>query len=62
MNTFKGQDNDAIANLCAHNNCTVVIVPHNLTNKFQPLRLISLLNVLLVKSTANGLQSKPQTS
>ena len=25
--------------VCAENNCDVVIVPHNLTNKFQPLDL-----------------------
>ena len=31
MDIFKGQDN-AIANLCADNNDTVVIVPNNLTN------------------------------
>ena len=30
MDTFKGQDNDEVAKICR-------IVPHNLTNKFQPL-------------------------
>ena len=39
MDTFKGQDNDTLKKLCAENNCDVVIVPHNLTNKFQPLDL-----------------------
>ena len=39
MGTFKGQDNDALKKLCAENNCDVVIIPHNLTNKFQPLDL-----------------------
>lgn len=39
MDTFKGQDNDAIKELCAKNNCELVIVPHNLTNKFQSLGL-----------------------
>ena len=34
--TFKGKYN-AIANLRAGNNCAVVIVSNNLTNKFQPL-------------------------
>ena len=38
MGTFKGQDNDTLKKLCAENNCDV-IVPHNLTNKFQPLDL-----------------------
>ena len=37
MDTFKGQDNDTLRELCSENNCEVVIVPHNLTNKFQPL-------------------------
>ena len=37
MDTFKGQDNDEMKRLCAKNNCELVIVPHNLTNKFQPL-------------------------
>ena len=39
MGTFKGQDNDTMKKLCAENNCNVVIVPHNLTNKLQPLDL-----------------------
>ena len=37
MDTFKGQDNDRLRELCYENYCEVVIVPHNLTNKFQPL-------------------------
>ena len=39
MDSFKGQDNDTMKKLCAENNCDVVIVPHNLTNKIQPLDL-----------------------
>ena len=39
MDTFKGQDNDILKKKCAENNCDVAIVPHNLTNKFQPLDL-----------------------
>lgn len=39
MDTFKGQDNEDIAKLCKKNHCLLVIVPHNLTNKFQPLDL-----------------------
>ena len=39
MDIFKGQDNHTLKKLCAENNCDVVIVPHNLTNKFQPLDL-----------------------
>ena len=37
MDTFKGQDNDIVLKLCKKHLCQVVIVPHNLTNKFQPL-------------------------
>ena len=37
MDTFKGQDNADIKELCLKNGCELVIVPHNLTNKFQPL-------------------------
>ena len=36
MDTFNGQDNEEIISLCWENNCELVIVPHNLTNKFQP--------------------------
>ena len=35
--TFKGQDNHRLRELRSENYCEVVIVPHNLTNKFQPL-------------------------
>ena len=35
--TFKGEDNNVLKELCEKNFCEVVIVPHNLTNKFQPL-------------------------
>ena len=37
MDTFKGQDNAEIKALCLKDDCNMVIVPHNLTNKFQPL-------------------------
>ena len=37
LDTFKGQDNDRLRELCSENYCEVAIVPHNLTNKFQPL-------------------------
>ena len=37
MDNFKGQDNDVILDLCERHMCQVVIVPHNLTNHFQPL-------------------------
>ena len=37
MDTFKRQDNDEIRKFCAKNSSEIVIIPHNLTNKFQPL-------------------------
>ena len=37
MDTLKGQDNKEMKRLYAKNNCELIIVPHNLTNKFQPL-------------------------
>ena len=37
MDTFKSQDNADIKKLCLKNDCELVILPHNLTNKFQPL-------------------------
>ena len=36
IDTIKGQDNDILKELCDETFCKVVIVPHNLTNKFQP--------------------------
>ena len=35
--TFKGQDNNVILDLCEKHMCQVFIVPHNLTNKFLAL-------------------------
>ena len=37
VDTFKGQGNEEMKRLCAKNNCDLIIIPHNLTNKFQPL-------------------------
>ena len=37
MDTFKGHDNNILKNLFSENNCEVLIVPHNLNNKFQRL-------------------------
>ena len=37
MNIYKWQDNDDFRELSVKNNCEIVIVPHNLTNEFQPL-------------------------
>ena len=39
MDTFKGQDNEEVAKLCRENNCVLTIVPHDLTNRFQPLNV-----------------------
>lgn len=40
IDTFKEQDNDAITDLFTDNNYVIVIVSHNLTNKFQPLEIM----------------------
>ena len=37
MDSFKGQDNDRLRELCSENYCEDVTVRHNLTNKFHPL-------------------------
>ena len=37
IDTFKGQDDDERRKICAKNSCEIVIIHHNLTNKFQPL-------------------------
>ena len=37
IDTFKGQGNDEAAKLCRRNNYALIVVPHNLTNKFQSL-------------------------
>ena len=42
MDTFKEQDNDEVKALCKENGCELFIVPHNLTNKSQPLDISSL--------------------
>ena len=41
MDTFKGQDNSILKKFCSKSRCEIVIVPHNLTNNFQPLDLSS---------------------
>ena len=37
MDTFTGQENAEMKELCSKNECELVIVQRNLTNKFQPL-------------------------
>ena len=37
MDAFNRQDTDGILDLCGKHMCQIVIVPHNLTNKFQLL-------------------------
>ena len=37
MDTFTGQENAEMKELCSKNECELVIVQCNLTNKFQPL-------------------------
>ena len=37
IDTFKRKDSDEMRRFCAKNSCEIVIIFHNLTNKFQPL-------------------------
>ena len=37
---IKGQDNDVVPDLCRKHFCQVIIVPHNLTNRFEPFDII----------------------
>ena len=39
ISTFKGQDNEEEAKLWCENNCVLIIVPHKLISKFQPLHI-----------------------
>ena len=39
MGTFKGQDNGILKEFCSKSRFEIVIFPHDLTNKFQPLDL-----------------------
>ena len=39
MDTFKDQDNNTLKKLCSENNFETVIVLHNITNKFQSLKI-----------------------
>ena len=39
MDTFKDQDNNTLKKLCSENNFEIVIVLHNITNKFQSLKI-----------------------
>ena len=60
MDNFKGQDNGILKEFCSKNRCEIVIVPHNLTNKFQPLYLTNnkAAKVLFKTNTTTGFQIK----
>ena len=62
MDTFKGQGNDDLRELCGNNNCEIVIIPHNLTNKFYPLDLSirTTKEFIFEKNTTLGWQMKFQ--
>ena len=60
LDTFKGQDNSILKEFYSKNRCEIVIVPHNLTNKFQPLYLTinKAAKVLFKTNTTTGFQIK----
>lgn len=39
MDIFKGRDDDEVKQHCQESNCELVVVPHNLINKFQTLNI-----------------------
>ena len=39
MDTFQGQDNNTLKELCSKSNCEIAIVPHNLKGKLKPLNI-----------------------
>ena len=42
MDTLKGQENKVIMGLCNEIFCNVAMIPHNLTNNFQPLDITAI--------------------
>ena len=60
INRFRWQDNDDLRELCTKKNCEIVIIPHILTNRFQPLDLSvnKLQRHTFLKSTKLGQQTK----
>ena len=55
MDTFKSHDNIVLKELCTTNFCEIVIVPHNLRNKLQPLD-ISVNNTWMANEVSNQLK------
>ena len=51
MDAFKEQDHDEAAKLCHRSNCALIIVPHNLTNKIQPLIPLSISHLKVLQKT-----------
>ena len=53
--TFKRQDNDILKEFCFKSRCEIVIVPDNLTNKFQPLNLtVNKAAKVFIQNQCNG--------
>ena len=63
MDTFKGQDNDRLRELCSENNCEVAIVPHNLISKFQPLDIsVNKISEAFIQNITSGKMSSITSS
>ena len=56
MDTFVGQDNDTSFKLWQKNNCVIVIVPPNLTNRFQPLDITFYITIGSLKELQHSLE------
>ena len=55
VDNFKGQDNDILKKLCTENNCDIMIVLHNLTNKFQYWMLVNKKEKSFIQNKYNDL-------
>ena len=62
MDSFKGQDNDRLRELCSENYCEDVTVRHNLTNKFLDISVNKAAKTFIQNILTSGFQIKSQHS
>ena len=62
MDSFKGQDNDRLRELCSENYCEDVTVRHNLTNKFLDISVNKAAKTFIQNILTSGFQIKLQHS